>query len=36
MISINSIIGNIFKDTNLLKEDLEKLKMSRIELEKRT
>ena len=35
MISINSIIGNIFKDTNLLKEDLEKLKMSRIELEKK-
>ena len=33
--SVNSIIGNIFKDTNLLKEDLEKLKMSRIELEKR-
>jgi len=35
MISINSIIGNIFKDNALQKLDFEKLKISRMELEKK-
>jgi urease accessory protein len=35
MININSILGNIFKETDLEKNNFEKLKISRIDLEKR-
>ena len=35
MININSILGNIFKESNLEKNNFEKLKISRIDLEKR-
>ena len=35
MLNINSILGNIFKDTNLEYESFEKLIISRIDLEKR-
>ena len=35
MLNINSILGNIFKDTNLECANLEKLIISRIDLEKR-
>ena len=35
MININSILGNIFKESNLGKNNFEKLKISRIDLEKR-
>ena len=35
MININSIFGNILKDSNLEKKNFEKLKISRIDLEKR-
>ena len=35
MININSILGNIFKKTNLENNNFEKLKISRIDLEKR-
>jgi len=35
MINISSIIGNIFKDVNIQKFDFEKMKISRMELEKR-
>ena len=35
MININSILGNVFKESNLEKNNFEKLKISRIDLEKR-
>lgn len=35
MININSVIGSIFKDDKLDKNDFEKIKISRTELEKR-
>jgi urease accessory protein len=35
MIDINSILGNVFKESNLEKNNFEKLKISRIDLEKR-
>ena len=35
MININSILGNIFNESNLEKNNFEKLKISRIDLEKR-
>jgi len=35
MININSILGNIFKKSNLENNNFEKLKISRIDLEKR-
>ena len=35
MININSILGNIFKESDLEKNNFEKLKISRIDLEKR-
>jgi len=35
VLNINSILGNIFKDTNLEYESFEKLIISRIDLEKR-
>ncbi len=35
MININSVIGNIFKDDKLLESNFEKIKISRMELEKK-
>ncbi len=35
MININSILGNIFTESNLGKKNFEKLKISRVDLEKR-
>jgi len=35
MININSVSGNIFKETSLRNENFEKIKISRVDLEKR-
>ena len=35
MININSILGNIFKENNSENDNLEKLKITRTDLEKR-
>ena len=35
MININSVSGNIFKETSLRSENFEKIKISRVDLEKR-
>ncbi len=35
MITINSILGNIFKGENLEKKNFEEIEISRIDLEKR-
>ena len=36
MININSVLGNIFKETSLRNENFEEIKISRVDLEKRT
>ena len=35
MININSVLGNIFKETSLRNENFEEIKISRVDLEKR-